>query len=85
MTDDQGEPLNRRSRWLVNRPSIAEPDPAMPAYAVQTLVPDYWLPLIPQAIAPGAIHFLLGWLQQSGIDAEPHGHLLNGSPDEADA
>lgn len=76
-TDRRGESLDRRSRWLQTRPVPVEPDPGLPAYAVQTLVPDYWLPLVPAAVAPGAIRFELVRLQQPGVDSEPRGRLLN--------
>ncbi|HKG03120.1 MAG TPA: hypothetical protein VKB03_08050 [Conexibacter sp.] len=74
-TDERGRLISRRDRW----PAIApEPEPPgeLPAYAVQTVVPDYWLPLVPHMVRPGAIRFALVPLEQPGIDSAPRGRLL---------
>jgi hypothetical protein len=74
-TDDRGRLVDRRNRWLAIEPD--EPERGeLPAYAVQSIVPDYWLPLVPQAIKPGLNRFVLVQLQQEIGDPAPHGRLL---------
>ncbi len=41
---------DRRSAWVGHR-SIAPGNPAIPAYQVETIVPDYWIPLAPEKLA----------------------------------
>jgi hypothetical protein len=70
--------VDRREAWLRIRPEPPEPG-ALPAYAVQTVVPNYWLPLIPEATGPETIRFRLTRLLQPHLpdaDAEPRGRLL---------
>ncbi|MFI0366923.1 hypothetical protein ACH35V_03535 [Actinomadura sp. 1N219] len=76
VTDGRGELLDRREEWL--RIAPAPPAPAGPSYAVQTIVPDYWLPLVPEAVGAGAIRFKLVGLLQPGVDSAPRGRLLTG-------
>jgi hypothetical protein len=47
-----------------------------PAYAVQTIVPDYWFPLVPEQVAPAAIRFRLAQLIGPGLAARPEGRLI---------
>ncbi|TMR07362.1 hypothetical protein ETD83_01035 [Actinomadura soli] len=74
VTDGRGELLDRREQWLRTAP--APPAPEGPSYAVQTIVPDYWLPLVPEAVGAGAIRFRHVPLVQPGIDSAPRGRLL---------
>lgn len=46
----------------------------LPAYAVQTIVPDYWFPLVPEQVAPAVIRFRLA--QLIGPGAQPEGRLI---------
>ncbi|MFE5396186.1 hypothetical protein ACFQ9U_16710 [Streptomyces sp. NPDC056568] len=75
-TDERGEQVDRRDRWARTRP----PEPAvageLPAYAVQSVVPDYWFPLVPEADAPARIHFRLTPLTGPGREAAPQGRLI---------
>lgn len=75
VTDPHGEPLDRREHWLRTAPP-AIPTGPLPAYAVQSIVPDYWLPLVPQAQAPGVVRFRLVPLHQPGTLSAPQGRLL---------
>jgi hypothetical protein len=78
-TAPRGVLVNRRDHWVEIAPEPREPTD-LPAYEVQTVVPDYWLPLIPHAIAPGSIRFDLVPLEQPdipGAEPEPLGRLLS--------
>jgi hypothetical protein len=63
-----GEPVDRRSAWFAaraRRPADAAPDGRH--YAVQTDVPDYWIPLVPRRLAGpaagnGNIRLVVGML-----------------------
>lgn len=70
-----GEPQSRHDEWLRHAPALVEPA-GLPAYAVQTLVPDYWLPLVPERTVDDQIRFRLKRLRQEGVDSEPRGVLL---------
>ncbi|MUN38896.1 hypothetical protein [Actinomadura litoris] len=72
VTDGRGELLDRRAAWT----APTTPVPEGPSYAVQTIVPDYWLPLVPEAAGVGAIRFRLVGLTQPGIASGPRGRLL---------
>jgi hypothetical protein len=74
-TDGRGRRVNRRDRWLAIAPDDPEPG-ELAAYAVQTIVPDYWLPLVPHAVSASSIRFALVPLQQPGADSRPLGRLL---------
>jgi hypothetical protein len=83
VTDDLRGLVDRREAWLRDRPDPAGPG-ALPAYAVQTVVPDYWIPLVPVPVqgAPDAIRFEVGTLLQplaeGGLTGtEPRGRLLD--------
>jgi len=74
-TDERGELVDRRDQWLRTAPA---PIPAgdLPAYAVQTVVPDYWFPLTPEQVAPSIIQFRLTQLTGPGSLARPEGRLI---------
>lgn len=74
-TDERGRFVRRRDNWLATAP---DPEPAgdLPSYAVQTIVPDYWLPLVPHAVSANSIRFALVPLEQPGFDSKPLGRLL---------
>lgn len=74
-TDDRGRLIDRRNRWLAIEPD-EPPRGDLPAYAVQSIVPDYWLPLVPHAVSPGVNHFALVPLEQPVGDPKPQGRLL---------
>jgi hypothetical protein len=74
-TDGRGRLIDRRNRWRAIEPD-EPPRGELPAYAVQTVVPDYWLPLVPHAISPGVNRFALVPLEQPIGDSEPQGRLL---------
>jgi hypothetical protein len=57
ITDDRGEPVDCRDRWLRTPPPTAAANRTVPAYRVQTHVPNYWFPLVPVQEKPGVIHF----------------------------
>ncbi|KUN95861.1 hypothetical protein AQJ84_22050 [Streptomyces resistomycificus] len=75
-TDGRGEPVDRRDRWA--RSAQAEPivPGELPAYAVQTIVPDYWFPLVPEAVRTAEIRFRLADLTAPGLDSRPEGRLI---------
>jgi len=70
-----GEPRSRHEAWLAHAPALMEPG-TLPAYAVQTVVPDYWLPLVPERTVGDQVRFRLRRLLQEGLTSEPHGRLL---------
>ncbi len=82
-TDAHSRLVDRREAWLRDEPQLSRPGET-PAYAVQTVVPDYWLPLIPVPV-PGvaeAIRFQVARLLQPLPDgtpreSSPHGRLLH--------
>ena len=74
-TDAHGRLVDRREAWLRDEPQLARRPGETPAYAVQTVVPDYWLPLIPVPV-PGvaeAIRFQVARLLQPLPDGTPAG------------
>ncbi len=58
VTDSRGRLVDCRDRWLKVMPPAEQP--RQPTYRVQTVVPDYWFPLVPIALSPGLIHFTRG-------------------------
>ena len=74
-SDERGRRVDRRDRWLEIAPE-PEPPGELPRYAVQTIVPDYWLPLVPHMVSAGSIRFALVELEQPGIGSGPRGRLL---------
>jgi hypothetical protein len=66
-TDEQGELVDRKERWL-RAGSAVDPLPELtgpdPRYVVQTEVPDYWLPLVPKRTDAGAVQLCLVPLRQ---------------------
>ncbi|MCX5181016.1 hypothetical protein [Streptomyces virginiae] len=72
----RGELVDRRERWLRIAPQGPPPN-AIGSYAVQTIVPDYWLPLVPHALTADAIRFALVPLVQPGAESKPAGRLLH--------
>ncbi|MFI9503314.1 hypothetical protein [Nocardia sp. NPDC052566] len=75
-TGGHGVRVDRREDWLRRAPA-GPPPTEIGAYAVQTIVPDYWLPLVPHAIGPAEIRFALVPLLQPGFDSAPRGRLLH--------
>ncbi|WP_218000971.1 hypothetical protein [Nocardia aobensis] len=75
-TDGRGERIDRHDHWLHVAPPPA-PVGELPAYGVQTVVPDYWFPLVPEMVRPGAIRFRLAELNAPGITAQPEGRLIS--------
>ncbi|MCX5358388.1 FUSC family protein [Streptomyces sp. NBC_00124] len=75
-TDGRGEQVDRRDRWARTTP----PEPAtageLPTYAVQSIVPDYWFPLVPEAVGTDRIRFRLARLTGPGLDSRPEGRLI---------
>jgi len=53
-----------------------QPDPALPAYRVETTVPDYWFPLVPVATAPGVTRFNLAGLNERDHTSASNGRLI---------
>ncbi|MFI9766220.1 hypothetical protein ACIHJG_05055 [Streptomyces sp. NPDC052415] len=74
-TDDRGEPVDRREHWARTAPPESVPGD-LPAYAVQTIVPDFWFPLVPESVKAGQIHFRLATLTGPGLDSRPEGRLI---------
>jgi hypothetical protein len=75
-TDGRGERVDRHDR----PPRVAPGPPAPgapPAYGVQTLVPDYWFPLVPEAVEPSVVHFRLAALNAPGAPSRPEGRLVS--------
>ncbi|MET9734627.1 hypothetical protein ABZZ79_29520 [Streptomyces sp. NPDC006458] len=75
-TDGRGEPVDRRDHWARTAPPEAAPPGELPAYAVQTIVPDYWFPLVPEAVSADQIRFRLATLTGPGLDSRPEGRLI---------
>lgn len=79
VTDNQGEPVDCRNQWMrlhANDAPTVVPDPALPAYRVETTVPDYWFPLVPVATAPGVIRFNLAEINARDHTSAPKGRLI---------
>ena len=55
-TNECGIRVDRRDAWLRIAPAPSPPG-GLPRYRVQTEVPDYWVPLVPEPIRPDAIRF----------------------------
>ena len=75
-TDGRGEPVDRRDRWARSAPQEPVAAGELPAYAVQTIVPDYWFPLVPEKIRTEEIRFRLAALTAPGLDSRPEGRLI---------
>lgn len=68
--------VDRRSRWIPPAPP-APADPATPLYRVQTVVPDYWIPLVPEQVDTEAIRLRLTPLaDDDSTPIKPRGMLL---------
>jgi hypothetical protein len=71
---------DRRACWVGHR-TIAPGDPALPSYHVETIVPDYWIPLAPEQL-PGQQSIRLRMVPMEVDDGgmprlvEPQGLLL---------
>ncbi|MEV0034069.1 hypothetical protein [Nocardia sp. NPDC050793] len=76
VTGARGQEIDRGELWERNKPAPPPPNP-MGSYMVQTIVPDYWLPLVPHALSPASIRFALVELVQPGAISKPLGRLLN--------
>jgi hypothetical protein len=74
-TDGRGEVVERRDAWLKIAPEPTPPGD-LPRYRVQTDVPNYWFPLVPEPLRPDAIRFRLVELLGNGPAAEPAGRLI---------
>ena len=48
--DNLGRTVDRRAAWVGHR-TLPPGDPAQPGYRVETVVPDYWIPLAPEQLA----------------------------------
>jgi hypothetical protein len=75
-TDGRGEPVDRRDHWARGAPPEPDTPGELPAYAVQTVVPDYWFPLVPEPVRADRIRFRLVSLTGPGLDARPEGRLI---------
>jgi hypothetical protein len=79
ITDSPGDLVDCRNQWMrmhaADAPEI-QPDPALPAYRVETTVPDYWFPLVPVATAPGVIRFNLAEINERDHTSAPRGRLI---------
>ncbi|MFG2577023.1 hypothetical protein [Streptomyces sp. NPDC048481] len=77
-TDGRGEQVDRRDREPAGPAAepLAAGDP--PAYALQTDVPGYWYPLVPEAVRTARIRFRLADLAGPGPGPRPgpEGRLL---------
>jgi hypothetical protein len=77
---------DRRAAWVGHRP-IAPGDPAQPSYHVETIVPDYWIPLAPEQIPPDQKSIRLRMVPMEVDDGgvpraiEPQGLLLANAAD----
>jgi hypothetical protein len=75
-----GGAVDRRAEWSGHR--VPPPgDPARPSYRVETIVPDYWIPLAPERLADGAsirLRLVPMEADQGGlpVPVEPRGRLL---------
>ena len=74
-TDGRGELVDRRDRWRRVAPGPV-PVGGLPMYGVQTVVPDYWFPLVPESVRTGVIRFRLAELTGPGLDSRPEGRLI---------
>jgi len=74
-TDGRGDAIESRDRWLREHPPQPVVDRAMPYYRVETTVPDYWLPLVPESTSPGVVRFVLADLV-NGAATTPEGRLV---------
>ena len=77
VTDEQGERMDCRDMWFRKPRPAAPAQPTVPAYRVQTEVPDYWFPLVPVAEKPGVIHFSLAQINAPEVTAAQQGRLIN--------
>jgi hypothetical protein len=77
ITDDRGEPVDCRDMWFRMHEPAAPEHHTVPAYRVQTQVPDYWFPLVPVAEKPGVIHFSLAEINAPEATAAQQGRLIN--------
>ncbi|WP_241745672.1 hypothetical protein [Streptomyces lydicus] len=75
-TDSRGEPVDRRDRWSRGLPTEPVAAGELPAYAAQTIVPDYWFPLVPEAVRTAQIRFRLAQLTAPGLNSRPEGRLI---------
>ncbi|WP_248960023.1 hypothetical protein [Sphaerisporangium perillae] len=75
-TDGRGEPVDRRDRWARIAPDPI-PTGELPAYGMQTVVPDYWFPLVPEMVRPSVIRFRLAGLDAPGLASHPQGRLIS--------
>lgn len=76
--------LDRRAAWVApDRPPPGSRD--LPAYRIETVVPDYWIPLAPEATDQGSIHLrLVPMAAESGVESKPV-TPANGAPKPVEA
>jgi hypothetical protein len=80
--------VDRRSAWVAPaRPKAGSPN--LPAYRVETVVPDYWIPLAPEKVDDnGGIHLRMVPLEVDTGDkpalATPKGRILQATDSEGD-
>lgn len=83
--DNLGRAADRRAAWVGHR-QLPPGDPALPAYRVETIVPDYWIPLAPEQLDPPSIRLRLVPMEvdDGGIPrtVDPRGRLLTTSDDD---
>jgi hypothetical protein len=80
--DDLGARIDRRSIWIGHRASPPPGNPNQPFYRVETIVPDYWIPLAPEQLQnQSSIHLRLVPMEADNggtpVVIEPRGLLLN--------
>ncbi|GAB2892343.1 hypothetical protein GCM10027074_70620 [Streptomyces deserti] len=75
-TDGRGELVDRRDRWARSAPLVPDTVGELPAYTVQTVVPDYWFPLVPEPVRADQIRFRLVTLTGPGLDSRAEGRLI---------
>jgi hypothetical protein len=78
--------IDRRAIWIGHRSAPPPGDPARPSYRVETIVPDYWIPLAPEQLPGAPLRLRLTPMEadDGGVArvVEPRSRLLaGGGPD----
>lgn len=76
---------DRHAAWVGHR-TIEPGDPALPSYPVETIVPDYWIPLAPEQLSDQKsirLRMVPMEVDEGGVPRaiEPQGLLLANAPD----